>query len=1344
MVVGPAADFSSLPYFNGVPESEKARSPQDVNPDIANVSEEIVSTPFENQNLLLKKGIHLHWALPDALTRATDRQGVQDFPAVPNRWLITRRNGTGEKRWIVESDFLAASQENENAGSVTVPYRNDSFQPFRYIGRTLQLDGWREDSAGPDLKLTALGYGEPTFAAFYPNCHSVFGFFDPDPPAALEGTRYEVVGWYSKQDQDYLKLFVGDRNSKTVEEKKQDLERECRWTVTLPDGKAFPDRLICFAQLGFGSGTQAGKLSGDCTIAVGNTGTEALSAYLAAKIDSDQQIIIEDQLEALQLTSQLEPRLLDVGPKFFEARHEKGFTAIPGGLLWSIRSEAQSGGAADASNAETEITLPPEMAVSLNALNVQQQNYDHGMQEIESLRKQLFSDWYKYMLCAYPPEDSKDDYPNIDEVGSYLDFNIDSLQIKIESAQAQEAELNKAIARLQTEVTQHNQNLPSVKSAFTLKQVSGPRYWQPREPVVLIIGPVAKASERHGQDGRLRDDGLLETQILEDIDLGKIGGNDLTQTAGILNDISQKALEKLKNSGKENIAFSTWSAPWNPFQLEWEVEVFPIQNKSNLDLAAGGYASDFISQNYSLNVNEPEFSEQDTAVPAEAANLYSGRSILTPHASILLKRQIEAYLKRGSWLFVADDIVSAKQLCERLRKGSEPLSRYWVGKFPQSAVFDTSKSLPEESDLVAIVVAQLNQLITDPSLPGKPPDAIALPADASDELKLAELMRTNRRLIEQVYDREITQTSADTWQAYARIRESYDLLNDSAFHCLSQSLGGFNEALLMHKQTMQLMIADPLGFDEYPYLEVVAAPIEPLRTLSLADRVSAAVKDSIHSAPQPLNDFNPIRSGRLSLLRLRLIDTFGQVIDLLPQETITSQPLAPQKNVPSIRLAPRLVAPARLNFRWLAARGDAQEMNDHPATTPVCGWLLTNHLDNSVMIYDGEGKALGSIMPKVTAVPEERWQPAPGSDTRIEGITNPHLQKLVKYICRLDADSKTPAGEDERFLSLFISAIDNALENIEPENFAQHQDLALLMGRPIALVRASLNLELQGLPAVHQGWNVFRQDLLRETRDDNGFTDVQFPIRIGEYKQFNDGLVGYWQEEGGGDYAGDNFHALQSDEIPHPNIRTHGVAASEMIFYQTVNAEPQVVSMLIDPRGVVHATSGVLPAKVIGIPPDQYVDALQAIEITFLTVPILTAAGKIHLPLPTEAGYQWSWLQKQNGTWSEVSARGVVAKQVFEQKFGAAADGIWQELKQQQWIKKIDDSKASVTATDKRLGSLGKALADKVPAIEDILDRAQIGPIDPTARFSGPQELREGWLKLSADRTNGKSTNASE
>src|SRR5262249_10673722 len=76
--------------------------------------------------------------------------------------------------------------------------------------------------------------------------------------------------------------------------------------------------------------------------------------------------------------------------------------------------------------------------------------------------------------------------------------------------------------------------------------------------------------------------------------------------------------------------------------------------------------------------------------------------------------------------------------------------------------------------------------------------------------------------------------------------------------CLSQSLSGFNDALLMHKQTLQLHVADPLGFEDY----------QPF-----ANRVGEIISNSIYTAPSPQNDFNPIRSGMMKIHRLRIIDT---------------------------------------------------------------------------------------------------------------------------------------------------------------------------------------------------------------------------------------------------------------------------------------------------------------------------------------------------------------------------------------------------------------------------------------------------------------------------------------
>src|SRR6266446_798741 len=131
-VVETMADFSRLPYFDGK---------RDINPDVANLSEEILSQPFEDRSLQLKAGIHLHWALPDALTRGFQPRNAsvnEDersiiFPYVPNRWLVTRTDAGGAHRqWVVESDYLYPPGQNGRESGISYPYSGKSHpQPFR-------------------------------------------------------------------------------------------------------------------------------------------------------------------------------------------------------------------------------------------------------------------------------------------------------------------------------------------------------------------------------------------------------------------------------------------------------------------------------------------------------------------------------------------------------------------------------------------------------------------------------------------------------------------------------------------------------------------------------------------------------------------------------------------------------------------------------------------------------------------------------------------------------------------------------------------------------------------------------------------------------------------------------------------------------------------------------------------------------------------------------------------------------------------------------------------------------------------------------------------------------------
>ena len=75
-------------------------------------------------------------------------------------------------------------------------------------------------------------------------------------------------------------------------------------------------------------------------------------------------------------------------------------------------------------------------------------------------------------------------------------------------------------------------------------------------------------------------------------------------------------------------------------------------------------------------------------------------------------------------------------------------------------------------------------------------------------------------------------------------------------------------------------------------------------------------------------------------------------------------------NAQKLYLPPRLLTPTRVEAHWLSAAfeddvpgidGDFVESSDQPATSPVCGWLVPNHLDTSLMCYDADGRPVGSF-----------------------------------------------------------------------------------------------------------------------------------------------------------------------------------------------------------------------------------------------------------------------------------------------------------------------------------------------------------------------------------------------
>ncbi len=177
-----------------------------------------------------------------------------------------------------------------------------------------------------------------------------------------------------------------------------------------------------------------------------------------------------------------------------------------------------------------------------------------------------------------------------------------------------------------------------------------------------------------------------------------------------------------------------------------------------------------------------------------------------------------------------------------------------------------------------------------------------------------------------------------------------------------------------------------------------------------------------------------------------------------------------------------------------------------------------------------------------------------------------------------------------------------------------------------------LKFNVQGSLAIAHNEKALFRDIDSGLRSSNGFEAIKFPIRIGEYQQFDDGLVGYWLEDDQGNFTDNAYYAPQSNTVNNDLIKTH--ADGDINLQRSVSDSSQMLTMLIDPRGTVHATSGILPTQILSLHPQHYTQALKNIEIVFTTAPILTEVGKIELNLPKESGYVWSWLTKKDGNWS--------------------------------------------------------------------------------------------------------------
>lgn len=356
-------------------------------------------------------------------------------------------------------------------------------------------------------------------------------------------------------------------------------------------------------------------------------------------------------------------------------------------------------------------------------------------------------------------------------------------------------------------------------------------------------------------------------------------------------------------------------------------------------------------------------------------------------------------------------------------------------------------------------------------------------------------------------------------------------------------------------------------------------------------------------------------------------------------ESIGSK-IIPNDPSPFIQLTPTLLQPARLAFDLVSATSESLLFGAaNPAENPIAGWVLPNHLDTSLMAYSAAGSLLGemSVGADVNGNPQVFWTMAPFSlyaDLNALAASIPHLGPFL-----LALSGKTPTE-----VANFLNAIDETLWTTIPSGANFDQNLAILVGRPLAFVRARLQFLLEGGPYSDPSWaNTFVGDNCAQlAAPSSPVTSYKFGIQLGNLARLDDGLIGYFVED---DY--DTFNVVdQSGARSDRYVKPIGVA--DNYIYECFDGTSQTyVSMLVDPRAPVHATTAILPDVAVALPPNFTTDALNAMDITFRVNGLLTdqqmappsPQGVVNpptilTPTPKLQSGTWNWLENDASGWT--------------------------------------------------------------------------------------------------------------
>jgi hypothetical protein len=438
-------------------------------------------------------------------------------------------------------------------------------------------------------------------------------------------------------------------------------------------------------------------------------------------------------------------------------------------------------------------------------------------------------------------------------------------------------------------------------------------------------------------------------------------------------------------------------------------------------------------------------------------------------------------------------------------------------------------------------------------------------------------------------------------------------------------------------------LADLLG-----PLDVVSASLDGVREQLLGIPYAGMIvrtKGPDGTAKPPATDLpTPLFGGTLTVEKLRLVDAFGRLLDLPTATLATTTNLELQGNPSGIRLRPRIQHGARWLARLvdpgyslagdpaLAPEAYVDQLRAKLAVSPVSGFLLPDHIDEALEIFDRDGNPIGQVMHD-SVTDAVTWETAPGRPLPPDAgpladvpAHAQHTSLLAAGLIQSDIDARhsdaPPAGSS---LTALLRAIDSTLWSVDTYAAIGSPTIAGLVGRPIAVVRLVLSLDVPDdvdeVEVTALGGPEARLAAFA------ALADQQFPFRIGELGRSDDSVLGFFVDDdytrlhvvdrvvastalASGRHTG-HFGLLGSvadpDPIDHPYLELE-----DTLFIRPGQTIRLTVLML--PAGKMHLTSGILPRKALELANEWVTPGLMKVVPSMRVGPLLVDPAEIRLP----------------------------------------------------------------------------------------------------------------------------------